>query len=353
MNPNVSARRVLALVCAVGLLAGASAALADDDSGYLGVMLQDIDASMAKALQLGDETGVLVSNVVEDSPAAAAGLEDGDVILEFDGKTIDDGSDLTRAVRRTAPGDKVEIVVLRGGDRRTLEVQIGERDDEAFWVDKDGDLEFLDNDDIDVQKFGDDDAQVIIKRLKDGDHELNVFFEDDDRGYMGVHLDDLNKQLGEYFDVEDGEGALVTEVVADSPAAAAGLRAGDVIVKLGDTDITSAADLHEAMSDTEADQKIELKIVRKGKHKDIDVTLGEMPEDALSRHLGIVGDDGDYRVVAPKMMYRFPHMQRDMRVHRPGRLEDLRGTDKELKKMRRELDKMRAELDRMREKLEK
>ena len=71
---------------------------------------------------------------------------------------------------------------------------------------------------------------------------------------MGVNLDDLNEQMGEYFGVEGGKGALVTEVVEDSPAAKAGLKAGDVIVKLGEKDIDSSAALHKAMADTEPER---------------------------------------------------------------------------------------------------
>lgn len=365
MNPTMSARRVLALVCAVGLLAGASAALADDD-GYLGVMLQDINSSMAKALQLDDDAGVLVSQVIDDSPADEAGLEDGDVILEFDGRTIEDGGDLRRVVRRTDPGDEVEVVVLREGERRTIDVEIGEAGDGAFWVSKDDnvwfgkdqDFEFEFDDDVYVERFGDgDDARVIIKRLHDGDHDVDVYVHgmNTDRGYMGVHLDDLSEQLGEYFGVDDGDGALITEVIDDSPAAAAGLEAGDVIVKLDGEDIESANDLHDAMRHTEVEQEVAVEVMRKGRSKELEVTLGEMPEEAIKRHIEILGD-GDVRMVAPKMMMRFPHMKKNMRFHRPEGLRMLREfhvDDDELDEMREELDKLRAELDEMRKELRK
>ena len=142
-----SAAKRNALV-ALGLLlilnAGQTSA-GEDGQGYLGVMLQDITPSMAKALQLEGQSGVMINQVVDDSPAAQAGLEDGDIILEFQGQPIHDYNDLTRAVRRSPPGEKVELLILHGGKKQTLWVELGEKkkssgghvftnDDEDFWV---------------------------------------------------------------------------------------------------------------------------------------------------------------------------------------------------------------------------
>jgi len=84
-----AAKRAPLLLMTLLFLIAAPLAMADDDSGYLGVMLQDVSPSMAKALQLGDQTGVLINQVVEDSPAAKAGLQDGDVIVAFEGKSLE------------------------------------------------------------------------------------------------------------------------------------------------------------------------------------------------------------------------------------------------------------------------
>ncbi len=100
------------------------------DSGYLGVMLQDLSPAMAKALQLGDQSGVLVSDVVDDSPAAKAGLQDGDVIVAFAGKPLSDYDSLTAAVRAAKPGEKVDVTVLRDGKKKTIKVELGEREDD-------------------------------------------------------------------------------------------------------------------------------------------------------------------------------------------------------------------------------
>lgn len=365
MTPTVSARRVLALVCALGLVVAASAATADDDkehsekSGYLGVHLQNIDPSMAKALQLEEDGGVLISEVVDESPAANAGLEDGDVVLEFDGRSIEDIGDLTRAVRKAAPGDTVEVVVLREGERQTLDVEIGERENVFAWVSGDGNdaWTFHSDGDVHLEDFHNDHARVMIKRMKDGD-DVNVWVTglDSDRGYMGVHLDDLNEQLGDYFGVEDGDGALITEVIEDSAAEAAGLQAGDVIVKIGNENIESADDVHDAMRHTEVGEKLAVAVMRDGKSKTFDLELGEMSEKLFSKNIEFYGDDDHYRIVGPKMLRSMPHMKGQMYMHDTPHIEIIREIEEDeddLEEVREELDKLREELKEVQEELKK
>jgi serine protease Do len=364
MNVFKAAKRTLVLMMSIALLVSVSSAQAGDENGYLGVMLQDLTPSMAKALQMGDESGVMVSEVVDDSPADKAGLEDGDVILEFNGKTISDNGDLVKAVRKTSPGDEVKIVVLREGKKKNLDVAIGEHEmKNAFWVSESGDVHAPH-----VEHFQDGKHNVMVMSGDDEDFtwtsdKMNVFISED-RGYMGVHLDDLNEQMGEYFGVEDGKGALVTEVVEDSPAAAAGLKAGDVIIKVGGMDIDSSNGLHEAMSDTEPEQQMAVKVMRKGNSKDVSITLGGMPESAITTSYKIVTDGDDNFTVhsAPHMMKYFDsHGDVDIEViqrkhkdlQKTHEYMELHEADGELKEMREELEKMKEELKEMQEELKK
>jgi len=351
-----AAKRTLVLVMGLALLVVAAVAQADDDGdeGYLGVMLQDVSPSMAKALQMGDKSGVMINEVIDDGPAEKAGIEDGDVILEFNGQTIAEYKDLTKAVRATSPGDKVEVVVLRGGKTKTIDVEIGKNENEdVFFMSKDGDIDVraphfkhFDTGDANVWVMRDDDDDVSW--TMDMDHDF-VF--DSDRGFLGVHLDDLEGQLGEYFGVEDGNGALVTEVVEDSPAAKAGLKAGDVIVKVGSQDVDSAKAVHKALADTEPDQQMAVEVVRKGKKKEVSVTLGEMPENEFAKRMEFIGDDDDHFTIrrAPHMMMHsrdYGDRDVDVRVIR-------RDAEGELKEMREELHKMQQELKKMQEELDK
>jgi predicted metalloprotease with PDZ domain len=330
-----AAKRTLVLMMSLALLVPLAAAQAgeDDGEGYLGVMLQELTPSMSKALQMGDQSGVMINEVVDDSPAAKAGLEDGDVILEFGGKTIADEKDLVKAVRAANPGDKVEVVLLRAGREKALMVEVGEHEAKDMFFMSKGDEFHAPH----VKHFKKDGNKVIV--MTDGDEE---FVWSQNRGYLGVHLDDLNEQLGEYFGAEGGKGALVTEVVADSPAAAAGLKAGDVIVGLGNQEIHSSDALHKAMQDTEPEQQMEIQYLRQGQSKSLSITLGEMPADIFAKQMQIIGLGDDHWSIhsAPRMMKHF-NWDADEWVEAEDELEEMR---EELDKMRQELKEMKKEL---------
>ena len=360
-----AAKRALFLLMSAILIFSVSTALADDESGYLGVMLQDISPSMAKALQLGDQTGVMINEVVEDSPAAKAGLEDGDVIVAFEGKPLDDYAGLTKAVQSYKPGTEVTVTVIREGAKKDVKVELGEREDDFSWtvvgdgddhvvklheMMKDGDHTWTFDTDEDFEFSEGRHGIVFVKRFGDGD-DVDVFFVGEDRGFLGVHLDDLNGQLGEYFGVKDGKGALITEVVEDSPAAEAGLQAGDVITKVDDTEIASMSDLHEMVQGTEKDQKVQIGYMRKGKFSKVEVTLAEAPETEFSDQIKIFTDrDHNMHFSGPSKLHvkRAPHGERHVEV-----IREMHGADEELQEMRDELEKMRQELEEMRNELKK
>ena len=382
MFASPAAKRTALLVLTLPLLLlSASLSLADEQekSPFLGVVLQDITSSMGKALQLDEDRGVMISEVVEDSAAEKAGLEDGDIILEFNGKEIATHKQLTRAIGKTSPGDKVELLILRAGKEKKLSAEMGEheknysfswnhgKNGKTIVIEGDGEdlhhklMEF--HEDLDLEDLEElDDIHVeILKEFQDGEHSPHVMirrrgggkdgdwtFFDSDRGYMGVHLDDIDGQMAEYFEVKDG-GALVTEVAEDSPAEQAGLKAGDVIVKLDDQDIHSTSALHKAMADTEKDQEVQVQVVRKGDRKTLKVKLGEMDEEMAG--LRFFDKDDHFTVRAPKMVF---HGKRHPRVqvfpdgddeeffewHGDGELQDVR---EELKQLKEELKELRKE----------
>ena len=336
-------------------------ATATDEQGYLGIMLQNLTPSMAKALQLGDRSGVIVNNVVDDGPAAKAGLLDGDVILEINGQSIADQAALTSAVRALTPGDEASVVLLRDGQKKTIGIEVGKLETRDLmvtapdadqlkelqslkWVDS-GDRQVMVLPHGDGEDEGDGQRRIIVKMME----------QDQDRGWLGVHLDALNGQLGEYFGVKDGAGVLVTEVVEGSPAAGAGLLAGDVIVKVGDAEVTSPDALHEAMSGSKAGDDLTLQVLRKGSRMAVTAKLGEMPEGALKeRRLEIMGDGepGELRMFAPRMMR---HMglagdgdeDREIIIERKRMAaEDAAGVKEEIEALRREMKQLREELKR-------
>ena len=157
----------------------------------------------------------------------------------------------------------------------------------------------------------------------------------------------------------------MTEVLEDSPAAKAGLKAGDVIVRLGEKEIDSSKALHKAVANTEPEQQMSIKVMRKGTSKDMSITLGEMPEDVYSKQMKFIGEGDDHFSIhtAPRMMKHFGHGgDVDVRVIRRGaphgevefhELKEIHEAEGELKEMREELDKMQKELQEMQEELKK
>jgi serine protease Do len=149
--------------------------------GWLGVSISDMTSRQARKMNVKTEDGAYIDHVGEDSPAEKAGLKEGDVIVEFNGKTINDAGDLRRFVRRAAPGTSASVVVVRKDEKKTLQVTLGKtpREPYAFSV---------------VPPVPP--VMPYLRALQGSSME-------------GMNLSDLNKQLGEYFEAPNGRGVLV------------------------------------------------------------------------------------------------------------------------------------------------
>jgi serine protease Do len=173
--------------------------------GYLGVMIQDVTPALAKEFKLKDSAGALVGDVVPKGPADKAGLKDGDVVVEYNGKKVTDSRRLRLAVGATKPGTTVPVKLLRDGSSKSLEVTV---------------------------------------QALPGSEQLakNKAPADTDNGTLnGVGVSDLEQQAREQLKVPDNvKGVVVTEVQPDSPAAEAGLKQGDVIQEINRQPVKTA-----------------------------------------------------------------------------------------------------------------
>jgi serine protease Do len=175
--------------------------------GYLGVMIQDINPSLAKEFNLKDDNGALVGDVVPDGPAAKAGLKSGDVIEKFNGKEVTDSQHLKIEVARVAPGDTAPVQVLRDGSDKTFHVRI---------------KALPGSEEVAGNGAGDSDKSDTLQ---------------------GVAVTDLDSQAREQFHIpEQIKGAVVTQVDPNSAAAEAGLKPGDVIIEINRHEVASADD---------------------------------------------------------------------------------------------------------------
>ena len=185
--------------------------------GWLGVFIQEITPDIAESLGLDNEAGALVSTVNENSPAQAAGLEPGDVIVSFDGKMIDKMRDLPRIVAETEIGKTVRVEVVRNGNSIDVQVTLGELEK--------------------AELVG------IVNEQPKGEAES---FDK-----LGFSVENLPAELAEELGLEDdARGVVVTEVVEGGPAFTKGLKVGDIIKRFGQRRVEDAADLGKSIAET-------------------------------------------------------------------------------------------------------
>ncbi len=308
---------VLAFVVAGGV------ALADD--GWLGVQLQPLDPDLSKALQLEPDQGVLVDEVVGESPAEKAGLKHGDVIVAFQGSPIHEVKDLTKAVRKASPGDEIAVTVLRDGKRQDLKVTLGEREDRNVFVLRRGD-----GDDVTSWVGKDDRSFKVLSLMERG-------------GYLGIGMQDLTPQLGQHFGVEDGKGVLISEVKPDTPAAGAGLAAGDVIIKADGRAVTDGEALRDVLATAEPGDEVALDVIRDGRVRTVTAKLAAWPEASWLGDSGTRVDIERLRRDLPRMREFMPHENlRELHLSRPD--ADVEALREDIEQMRKDLEAMRQEL---------
>ena len=234
-------------------------------SGFLGVSVQEMTPSLRQALKLGDKKGLLISSVVDDSPADDAGLKEEDVILTLDGKQVELADEFSKLVRKAGAGTKVKLTVFRNGKSKDFEIELGRRKS----------------------------ANSFSWAQADPEHDVMFF---GDKPKLGIEYHDLDeKALAAYFKVEHRSGVLILKITKNSPAENAGLQPGDVIVAIDDEKINDGDDLIETLADYEGGDAIAIAVVRHGKKTTIKAELAEN-----SLHSGDT-----------KMFYRkLPHRER-------------------------------------------
>jgi len=190
--------------------------------GWLGVKIQPVDSDIAKSLGLDDAKGALVAEVFKDSPASKANVQVGDVIVSFDGHDVVKSADLPALVAGTPIGKTAPLIVVRGGERVTV--------------------------DVEVAKLADD--EVAAKPVK--------------ASALGLAVQDVTEEIAEQLGLDKGErGVVVTSVTKGSPAAEAGMEPGDLVVSVGNEPVESAESFREALEQATSDKGV-LVLVRRG-----------------------------------------------------------------------------------------
>jgi S1-C subfamily serine protease len=256
VRPAVVGISILALACLVGTASAGTKSKKDaaadaekshkkvlvmSDKGertFLGVTMQGLDDDLRKGLDVTVKQGVLVIDVMEGSPAEEAGIESGDVIVEFKGRKVESPSEL-------------RDMVIRDKRTKTFTVTLGSYGDEEEWS-------FV--------------TPEYLQWFDDGKHAFVGLL---GRARLGVSVADVNEGLAPYFGVKQGEGVLVLDVTEGTPGHKMGIKSGDVIVRVNDEKVGSGTELKEAVGRLEEGDEFGVTVVRS---KD-EITLeGEMDE---------------------------------------------------------------------------
>ena len=212
--------------------------------------------------------GVRIDGVDEDSPAAKAGLKEGDVVVEFDGERVRSARQLTRLVQETPDGRTVKMTVERGGARQTMDITPAASATAGAWS-------------LQVEPEIRAELERSLRDLRARPELRGPMFDfrfdgmpgtGAPRGRLGVQVETLSDQLADYFGVKGG-GVLVSEVTADSPAQKAGLKAGDVITAVNGTAVRDAGELVEELRDAGDGREVRLDLVRDRKTTTATATL--------------------------------------------------------------------------------
>ncbi len=282
-------------------------------SAYLGIYMDELSRKLKRKYEYPREDGVLIIEIVEDSPAEEAGLEEDDIIFLFDGKEVESAKQLSSLVKEKNPGDEVDIVIYRGGDEKKVKVVLGEYPYEVS----------IDVDDLEdyAEEIGDFAGKI--------GRSIEFLWQDpfSTKSRLGMELSDLDGELAEYFDVKGDEGVLILRIHEDSPAEKAGVKAGDVIVNFNGEKVSEVKDVIDELGDLE-DETVELEVVRKGKKRTLTVELEDREHVYFiprSKEKGII--------IQPKS---FDSVDR---IELEKELEELKKELKELKKRLKEMEK--------------
>jgi S1-C subfamily serine protease len=268
--------------------------------GYLGVDVRDVAEDQIAALRLKDARGAEIVLVDHDAPAGKVGLREHDVILRMNGQAIEGEEQLRRMLRESPPGTPLTLLVSRDGQRITVATQTANRDE--------------------VERQAWEQHLTVPVPLPPGEIDGSIYFAAPsspappvrggnnflgpllmDPSYTGAMLETMSAQLADYFGVSGGTGLLVRSVEANSPAALAGMRAGDVVVRANAKAMASSADWTRAIKDSHG-RPLAVVVLRDKKEQTLTLT----PDSKRRSSLEQPSQDSDRIAIAPIAFFWLP-----------------------------------------------
>jgi serine protease Do len=306
----------IAIMMAIPIWAGTVKDFGISNS-WLGVYTQTVDQDLKEAFNLATDHGVVVNQIIPDSPADKAGLRTGDILLSLDGTSLTTSDQLAQLVAGHNPGDKINLEVISRGETKAITAKVGSRDDDRI-------LSLTPNSTGSVPK-------VYSKFFSSEKSEMSDT-------YIGANLQTVTKQLGEYFGLKDGNGVLVAEVMDDSPALKAGLKAGDLIVSIDGNPVATPSDVQKAVRQKQKEEKVTLGVLRDKTPKELAVEVAESPDNYFgsTNMPTIPGFDEDFFFSPP------------MRGLLPGNFDN---DSPDLKSMQETIEKLQKQMEEIQKKM--
>jgi serine protease Do len=312
-----------------------------EDSGtsaYLGVDIADITTDRLGALKLKEEHGVEVTMVDQDAPAGKAGFKEHDVLLTMNGTPVESKTQLQRMIRETPPGRVVTFGLSRDGQPVTIKVQLADRRSEFSYLapkeSKDKEFHFEmpqmpSMPDFDVPNVG---VVVVHSSMR-----------------SGLMVENLTPQLGEFFGAKNGNGVLVRSVEKGSHADKAGLRAGDVITRVGDQPVHDTSDFTHALHGHSAGS-VSVGVIRDKKEQTLTITLperkesGEMIEESFEAPELSAETQMELSEMQDEIAKLGPQMELAREQTRKASAEMRKALCEQQKQLREQAEKLRQEL---------
>jgi predicted metalloprotease with PDZ domain len=311
-----------------------------DTNSYLGVDIVNITTDRLGVLKLKEEQGVEVTMVDQDAPAGKAGIKEHDVILTMNGTAIESKTQLQRMIHETPPGRVVTLGLSRDGQAMTIKVQLADRRNEfALLGPKD-------------KYFKDKDFHVEIPPIPnlpefDIPNIGVVYVHSSMRS--GVMVENLTPQLGDFFGAKNGNGVLVRSVEKGSRAEKAGLRAGDVITRVGDQPVHDTSDFTHALHSQSAGS-VSVGVIRDKKEQTLTLTLPERKDsgEVIEESLETPELDAERQMELSEVQNELAKLQPQMEL---AKQESRKASEEVRKAMRAQQKEMKEQAEKLRQEL--
>ncbi len=310
-------------------------------TAYLGIDSRDVTPERMAALKLKEERGAEITMVDQDAPAGKVGLKEHDVILEMNGQKVEGVEQLHRMIKETPPGRTVSLLLSRDGQPLTVNVTLADRRKALAFEQK---MWKLHPEQQHVMPLMPPMPAMPVIDIPSIDVNVRTY------SNTGIVIESLSPQLGEYFGVKNGDGVLVRSVEKGSPADKAGLRAGDVIIRVDTERITDRGDWRSAMR-SHRGGKVTLGIVRDRREQSVTLTLPEAKDGDNS--FRFEWPDLDFEGMSRELEQLGPEIQKAThdamlisrdQIDRAVRQAQLQMAS-EMKKLHRELENSRREME--------